>query len=405
LTFDVKLAQKGNLTYSNGEFGLGGCGNSPKRKTLKVPRGIQLDHTLEILPYHYVMINDHQRCYAFRDGLKAAICQATEARTLSIKERLHAMGAGPAPGTVEWDAWEPTKEDLASGRNPQPLVLDIGTGSGLLSMCAAQLPSRAVVTCETDSAMCVVARQCIADNHLEERITVLNTNSKKMAPPEQTPAKGEVAGLTERAEVLVAEIFGDDPLNEGVIATVEHAKEHLLVPGAIIVPGEIVVYGYLAESPVLSNLTQASQNAGGSGLKFCPLNDLAKFRLYIRAHSYPHTKLTDTTELLRISLAEDFDTEGRNTVTLDTTAAGKGQFLIFWFDLVFPGGTVYSTSADTEMVSYEHKPWSRAWNQVAYDLHHTFDGVPDVTAGTSVSITSQFRNDRMWFNVQKPAKR
>lgn len=58
----------------------------------------------EILPYHYVMINDVERYEAFRDGLRMAIAQ-----------------------------------------KPEAVVADIGAGSGLLSMTAAREGAHSVV--------------------------------------------------------------------------------------------------------------------------------------------------------------------------------------------------------------------------------------------------------------------
>ena len=80
----------------------------------------------------------------------------------------------------------------------------------------------------------------------------------------------------------MAEIFGDDPLNEGVIATIEHAREQLLLPDAAIVPASIIVYASVAQSESLTRFCLAPQNAAGTGLNFSDLSDLAKFRQYPR---------------------------------------------------------------------------------------------------------------------------
>jgi len=110
----------------------------------------------------------------------------------------------------------------ADGGDTRPLVLDIGTGSGLLSMLSARMGVKEVYTCERDAAMAEAAKQCIGANHLSEKIHVINKSSKEMdSATEEFP---------ERASVLVAEIFGDDPLNEGVIATIEHARHSNPLP-------------------------------------------------------------------------------------------------------------------------------------------------------------------------------
>lgn len=283
--------------------------------------------------------------------------------------------------------------------DPRPLVLDIGTGSGLLSMCAARFQVRGVVTCERDAAMAEAAKQVLDANHLHERVEVINKSSKDL-----TLGYGEGQydpDMDEKADVLVAEIFGDDPLNEGVIATLEHARANLLVPGALVVPCEIVVIAAVVESAALTRFCLAPRDAGGTGLDFRELSDLAKFRQYPRIKSYPYTQLTPPTEVCRIGLqGDDFETEGEFVAEVEATRAGEAQFVVFWYELVFPGGGVYSTSPEEEMHGRDgHKPWSRAWNQVSYGLHHEPGGLKRCGTGDMVRIKTEYRYDRLWFGV------
>ena len=58
-------------------------------------------------------------------------------------------------------------------------MLDIGAGSGLLSVMAAQAgASSPVFACEQDQLMCALSRRVIADNQLQENIVVLPCNSQ-----------------------------------------------------------------------------------------------------------------------------------------------------------------------------------------------------------------------------------
>ena len=282
-------------------------------------------------------------------------------------------------------------------------MLDIGTGSGLLSMVAARMPVKGVVTCERDEAMANAAIQCIEANQLSEKVEVINKSSKDMVTQEEAAEAKESTepDMKVRAEVLVAEIFGDDPLNEGVLGTLEHARENLLVPDALVVPCDIIVIASLCESETLTRFAQAPKDAGGSGLDFTDLSDLAKFRQYPRLKSYPHRSLTEPTEVCRITLCgEDFSVEGEDCLDVEVTSEGEVQFVVFWYELVFPGGAVYSTSAEEEMYgSEEHRPWSRAWNQVSYGLHHERGGLKQAKLGAKLRLKTEFRYDRLWFQV------
>lgn len=86
------------------------------------------------------------------------------------------------------------------------------------------------------------------------------------------------------------------------------------------------------------------------------------------------------------------------------TADGEAQFVVFWYELVFPGygkapGDVYSTSPEEECTGGVHQPWTRAWNQVSYGLHHEQGGLKSYKAGETLKIGTEFRYDRLWFTV------
>jgi len=114
------------------------------------------------------------------------------------------------------DAYEAAINRAVAGKR----VLDIGTGSGLLSMMAARAGAKSVVTCEAVPLIAARAREIIAANGLSDRITVVDRRSTELATG---------AGITERAQVLVTEIFSGELISEGVLATIEHATVETLL--------------------------------------------------------------------------------------------------------------------------------------------------------------------------------
>lgn len=123
---------------------------------------------------------------------------------------------------------EAYKQALEAVVGPDDVVLDIGTGSGVLAALAAKAGARRVYAVER-SVMKEVAAGIFKDNGLDGSITAIRGDSKDIELPE-------------RATVLVSEIVGNDAFDEGMIETYTDALERHLVPGAQIIPSSLECY-------------------------------------------------------------------------------------------------------------------------------------------------------------------
>jgi hypothetical protein len=97
---------------------------------------------------------------------------------------------------------------------PDDVVVDIGTGSGVLAIAAAAAGARHVYAIEATN-MADLARRIVQDSGHAERITVLRGWSSAVTLPE-------------RAGVLVSELIGHEPLSEGMLSVVIDARRRLL---------------------------------------------------------------------------------------------------------------------------------------------------------------------------------
>lgn len=105
---------------------------------------------------------------------------------------------------------------------PDDVVLDIGTGTGILALAAARAGARHVYAVEA-SSMAELAREVVRDNGYGDRITVISGWSTSIELPE-------------RASLLVTETIGNDAFEERIVSIVADAKKRLLLPDARIVP-------------------------------------------------------------------------------------------------------------------------------------------------------------------------
>ncbi|KAF7150741.1 hypothetical protein RHSIM_Rhsim02G0165500 [Rhododendron simsii] len=141
-------------------------------------------------------------------------------------------------------------------------VLDIGAGTGLLSMMAARAidPSKstiystsegAVTACESYLPMVKLMRKVLRLNGMERKVRVINKRSDEL----------EISvDISKRADILVSEILDSELLGEGLIPTLQHAHDKLLVENPQTVPYRATTYGQLVESKYLWKLHDLHNN-------------------------------------------------------------------------------------------------------------------------------------------------
>lgn len=112
---------------------------------------------------------------------------------------------------------------------PGDIVLDLGTGTGILAVAAANAGARHVYGIEA-SNIALAAQTTVEANGVTDRVTLIQGWSTQVSLPE-------------RADVLVSEIIGDEPLGERVLEATLDARKRLLKPNAKLIPSRIRVLG------------------------------------------------------------------------------------------------------------------------------------------------------------------
>lgn len=112
---------------------------------------------------------------------------------------------------------------------PGDVVVDVGTGTGILAIAAARAGARHVYAIEA-SSIGKIAQEHFEANGLADRITLISGWSTRICLPEL-------------ADVMVSEMVGDEPLQERVLEITVDACERLLKPDARLVPNRLKVFG------------------------------------------------------------------------------------------------------------------------------------------------------------------
>ena len=125
---------------------------------------------------------------------------------------------------------------------PGDIVLDVGAGSGILSVFAARAGAARVYAVEQTS-VAVLAQQLAAANGVEEIVHVIHGDILDVEPPE-------------RVEVIVSEWLGGFGIDEGMLGPVTAARDRWLKPGGVMIPRSVTAWAALVHDRYLGDMVQ-----------------------------------------------------------------------------------------------------------------------------------------------------
>ena len=112
------------------------------------------------------------------------------------------------------------------------VVLDVGAGTGILSMFAARAGARKVIACEC-SSINVQTRQIVADNGFADVITVLSGRVEDLAA---------LPDGIEKVDIIISEWMGYCLFYESMLHTVLVARDRWLAPGGLLFPDRATLH-------------------------------------------------------------------------------------------------------------------------------------------------------------------
>lgn len=260
------------------------------------------DETAEIIEYHRSMLSDDTRTTAF---LKA------------ILETVH-------PGDV---------------------VLDIGTGTGVLASFACMAGARHVYAAE-HGPVAELARRVIAANGLSKRVTIIDDWSTSIT-------------LDEPADVLITETIGNVGLDEGILGWVIDARKRLLKPDARLVPLTVDVVIAPVESPsAFRQIERWSPQL--HSLDFSPVREVAANTIYW-AEISPAGVLAEPAVAISVDLATVTRRSATGSATFTTTRDGVIHGIGGWFRSRLSPSVTLDTDPPIA---------ARSWNNGFFPLGH-----------------------------------
>ncbi len=208
-------------------------------------------------------------------------------------------------------------------------VVDIGTGTGVLAATAAMAGARHVYAVES-TGMATLAKEVFAANGLSSRITVIEGRSTQIELPE-------------RADLMVSEIIGNDPLREGVMYSTQDAAKRLLKPDARLIPASLRIFGLPVTVPdktlkkTLFTPEAVDRWRTWYGIDFSALAEASRNQDHARMGNTYHTRnwlrLCEPILLKEIDLRSQRDLEFRTTHRLRARHSGVLSGILIYFEL------------------------------------------------------------------------
>jgi precorrin-6B methylase 2 len=283
------------------------------------------DPMYEEFEVHRTMIRDHVRTDAFRRAIEAVV----------------------RPGDV---------------------VLDVGAGTGILSVFAARAGATRVYALER-TTIAVLAQEIADANGVGDIVRVVQGDAAEVDPPE-------------RVDVIVSEWLGGFGIDEGMLVPVIEARDRWLKPGGVMVPRVVTAWTALVHDRHLADMTDFLTD-DPYGLALDPLVDMTYEEIHY-SRSSRHLTVEDLrtdpgrlwatdTESIPIEQAQ---AEHRAETELHVGSRGTANALALWFTAELAPGV--------ELGDGPSDPPTH-WGMTTAPLRSTVELTPGMVVGARVT--------------------
>lgn len=250
---------------------------------------------------------------------------------------------------------------IAKTVRPGDVVAEIGCGPGVFSFLACKAGARKVYA--IDSADIVhFAAELAAANGLSEKITFIQSDSRKVELPE-------------RVNVIVSDIRGNLPLFDHALSSIEDARERFLAPCGILIPQRDTLKLAVVDADEYYSGLTSPWNRRVQGLELASTHSLVLNEQYgVRFQSGQLLTEPQTWGVL------DYTASTRNQVAAKlnfrASRPGIAHGLCAWFEAQLCDGCCYSSGPGGTSTIYGQVflPWLEAvqvmeGQKIQVDLH------------------------------------
>lgn len=229
------------------------------------------------------------------------------------------------------------RQALEAALRPNSVVLDLGAGTGILSLIAARAGARRVFAVERNESASY-AEEVIAANGLAQTITVIRGDVRSIVLPEP-------------ADVMVTDVFGSFGLRPGGLAAVMDARDRLLRPGSRLIPETVTLFVAPAEANDAWQQCVGAWETDVAGIRMSALRERAANGRYHVCLEKPHL-LGPAVRLAELSLTNIRDSTLHHEAVLRVTRAGTLRGVCGWFAASLGSGLSLTNEPGANDVNY-----------------------------------------------------
>ena len=220
---------------------------------------------------------------------------------------------------------------------PESVIVEIGTGTGVMAMHACQLGARRVYAIEAEDGI-EAARESAAQNGFADRIVFIHDVSTKVTLPEP-------------ADILFSDLRGILPLHNAHLETIIDARRRFLKPGGVQIPQRDTLFVAPVSAPDLyaDVIEPWSKNPFGLNMdvgRRWTTQQQYRRRVQPEQIAFPAQAwaVLDYATLTELNYAQTFTWTAEAPITLHGYQV--------WFEAVLYDDIGYSTAPDQPMMAY-----------------------------------------------------